>query len=89
MDYFDPQEERMRIYKKNELKKIICNKCGHLIIVENQVTKEDYFSAGKVWGYFSDKDGISHSFELCEKCYDMMIEGFELPVTEEEITEFM
>ena len=32
------------------------------------------------WGYFSKKDGETHSFDLCEECYDKWIGGFQIPV---------
>ena len=31
------------------------------------------------WGYFSEKDGESHSFDLCEACYDKLTAGFKIP----------
>ena len=41
------------------------------------------------WGYFSDKDGESHCFELCEKCYDMIVADFMIPVEITERTELL
>ena len=29
-----------------------------------------------MWGYFSDKDGEHHSWELCEQCYDRITSQF-------------
>ena len=34
--------------------------------------------------YFSHKDGVTHSFDLCEACYDKLIGTFAIPVTEKE-----
>ena len=34
------------------------------------------------WGYFSKKDTQRHQFDLCEDCYDEIIRGFAIPVTE-------
>ena len=48
----------MRQYHMQETKevtKIICNKCGKEIIVENGMTKEDTLSVQKRWGYFRKK----------------------------------
>ena len=36
----------------------------------------------QVIGYFSKKDGIRHRFDLCEDCYDKLVQGFVLPVEE-------
>ena len=41
------------------------------------------------WGYFSGKDGESHRFELCEKCYDMIVADFMIPVEITERTELL
>ena len=39
--------------------------------------------------YFSTKDGIRHTWDLCEACYDKMIQEFVLPVTETEKNELL
>ena len=56
------------------MKDIYCNVCGKKLFVEKGILKEDAFEAKKQWGYFSKKDGMLHSFVICEKCYDDMIE---------------
>ena len=58
--------------------KSICNCCGRVL------EQEEYINIEKQWGYFSNKDGILHSFVICEKCYDKMIDSFVIPP---EITE--
>lgn len=73
----------MRQYHMQETKevtKIICNKCGKEIVVENGMAKEDTLSVQKRWGYFSAKDNEKHTFDLCEACYDEMISNFQIPV---------
>ena len=52
------------------MKDIYCNVCGKKLFVEKGILKEDAFEAKKQWGYFSKKDGMLHSFVVCEKCYD-------------------
>ena len=52
------------------MKDIYCNVCGKKLFVEKGILKEDAFEAKKQWGYFSKKDGMLHSFVICEKCYD-------------------
>lgn len=64
---------------KKEVTKIICNQCGKEIPVVNGQAQEGVFSADFTWGYFSEKDGERHSFELCEECYDAMLKGFQIP----------
>ncbi|EOS38566.1 hypothetical protein D3Z53_07670 [Lachnospiraceae bacterium] len=62
-----------------EISKMICNQCGKEIPVVNGQAREGVFSADVTWGYFSEKDGERHSFELCEKCYDALLKGFRVP----------
>lgn len=73
----------MRQYKIQEIRevsKIVCNKCGKEIIVKNGMTEEEVLSVQKRWGYFSNKDNEVHEFDLCEECYDRLIETFKIPV---------
>lgn len=62
-----------------EISKMICNQCGKEIPVVNGQPREGVFSANVTWGYFSEKDGERHSFELCEECYDALLKGFRIP----------
>ena len=73
----------MRQYKmqeKKEVDKIVCNKCGKEILVENGVAEADMLSVQKRWGYFSNKDNDVHEFDLCEECYDKCIATFAIPI---------
>lgn len=77
----------MRQYQMKETKeinKIICNKCGKEISVKHGLEQEGVFRADYKWGYFSEKDGERHSFDLCESCYDEMLRGFSIPAEIEE-----
>lgn len=67
-----------------EISKMICNQCGKEIPVVDGQAREGVFSVDYSWGYFSDKDGERHSFELCEECYDTMLKGFHIPAEIEE-----
>ena len=62
------------------LKKVICNQCKKELEVTDQMALSEWLSVDKSWGYFSRKDGETHSFDLCEDCYDKLIKGFVLPV---------
>ena len=82
----------MRIYSENKKKEIIslfCNKCQKELTVEQGMVKEGYFSAETIFGYFSQKDGEKHSFDLCEECYDEIIAGFQIPEHVEELKELL
>ena len=67
----------MKQYKTKEIlevKKVICNKCGKEIVVEDMLQVE------KRWGYPSEKDNEDHSFDLCEQCYDEFTATFLIPI---------
>lgn len=75
----------MRQYQKEikeveSIEKIICNQCGKEILVSNGHEAEGVFQVDYVWGYFSEKDGERHSFDLCEACYDAFVRNFQIPV---------
>lgn len=55
---------------------VICNMCGEKI--ESQKYHDNYLSVKKTWGYGSTHDGETHAFELCEKCYDELLEKFKI-----------
>lgn len=57
-----------------------CNACGKKLILENGLLKEDVFKAVKEWGYFSKRDLEVHQFNICEECYDKLIESFVIPI---------
>lgn len=47
---------------------------------KNGILKEDGLFVVKEWGYFSEKDLQIHRFNLCEPCYDHLIQEFVVPV---------
>ena len=67
-----------------EVSRMICNRCGKEIPVVDGQAREGVFSVDYSWGYFSEKDGERHSFELCEECYDALLKGFRIPAEIEE-----
>lgn len=84
----------MRVYemgnkKANKLKVIYCNKCKKEIKITSDIMKEDVYHGEKEWGYFSNKDGQIHQFDLCEECYDEIISQFEIPVNTKRKKEFL
>ena len=82
----------MREYMENDnntVKKIVCNQCGKSLQVENGIVKEGVFRGVARWGFFSEKDGEIHDFDLCETCYDRMAGSFRIPVEKEEQTELL
>ena len=61
-----------------EMSRIICNKCGKEIPVIGGVPSEDTLEVEKRWGYFSMKDNQLDRFDLCEDCYDELVESFRI-----------
>lgn len=71
----------MRQYKTvqnecNQIEKILCNKCGKEILVCQGIPQEDVLEVEKRWGYFSHKDNRIDHFDLCEDCYDELVDSF-------------
>ena len=71
------------------LMRVVCNQCKKELKVENGDLKEGCFSADVNFGYFSQKDGTKHHFDLCEECYDKLVGQFPIPVEEYQSTELM
>ena len=59
---------------------IFCNCCVKQIRTDRDRIAEGVFSGHVQWGYFSEKDGEIHDFDLCEDCYDKWIASFQIPV---------
>ena len=63
-----------------KLMRVVCNQCKKELKVENGYLKEGCFRADVTFGYFSQKDGTKHRFDLCEECYDKLVAQFAIPV---------
>lgn len=68
------------IKEQKEITKVICNMCKKEIEVKNGMPEEEMLSVEKQWGYYSNKDGEKHSFDICEECYDKLVTSFAIPV---------
>jgi hypothetical protein len=72
----------MRKYETDsgsKLESAVCNKCGKSLTVERGMIKEGYFSVDTGFGYFSKKDGCRHKFDLCEECFDELVDSLSVP----------
>ncbi len=69
--------------------RIFCNQCGKELKLEEGIVREGYFTADVTFGYFSNKDGMRHRWDLCEQCYDALIRSFQIPVEEIEENELV
>ena len=80
----------MRVYdEKRKLKKIICNSCGCEAEASNEIVKKDFLSVRKDWGYFSERDGETDRWDLCETCYQRIVSEFKIKVQVSDTTELM
>lgn len=66
------------ISEKEEVYDILCNMCGESIGKDTYGNFSDYLSVNKEWGYLSSKDGQGHQFDLCEDCYNNLIDKFKI-----------
>lgn len=72
------RQYRTELEATNKIEKIICNKCGKEILVCRGVPQEDVLEVEKRWGYLSKKDNQVDRFDLCEDCYDELVESFRI-----------
>lgn len=82
----------MRVYldeKDKELVTVICNQCGKELWIENGILKEECIHVVHDFGFFGQRDGETHSFDLCEECYNKVIAKFQLPVQKQERKELL
>ena len=57
---------------------IICDACKKEIRKNIFNEFDEYYHIEKEWGYHSDKDGRKDSFDICEECYDKMLNSINL-----------
>ena len=77
------------MYKEDKIIIAVCNKCGRTWNSDADLAKEGGCTVKIDWVYFSNKDGETHQFCLCEDCYDEMIKKFRIPVHVSERTELL
>ena len=68
---------------------LFCNMCGREIRMEKNQAREGILAVEQTWGYFSEKDGEIHSFDLCEQCYDCLTAQFKIPLSVKKQTEYL
>lgn len=72
----------MRTYinkKETRLNSVVCNCCKKEFLVENGILKDECIHISHDFGYFSNRDGETQSFDLCEDCYVKLTEKFLIP----------
>ena len=66
-----------------------CNCCGKELKYDHDLLVDAAVCFTADWGYFSEKDGETHRFCLCESCYDRITKTFHIPVEVSERTELL
>lgn len=80
----------MRKYKKSgQLETVICNCCGKKLVVERGILREGAIEISHAWDFFSEKDGEIHRWDMCESCYDNLLNEFRIEPDIEEQVEFI
>jgi hypothetical protein len=67
----------MKRYKKvlrNKVDDVLCDACGKSCKKLEDPPCFEYGTLESVWGYFSKKDGDKTSCDLCEDCFDKVLE---------------
>lgn len=62
-----------------ELVDVTCDRCG-LSCRDKIDMNLEYAEMKAMWGYGSGKDCERHKIQLCEKCYDEMVETMKIKV---------
>jgi ribosomal-protein-alanine N-acetyltransferase len=74
---------------ENNRQELLCNKCGKVLRSERGIAYEDYIYIRKDWGYFSQKDGKTQCFLLCESCVEQIARDFAIPASLEDTKELL
>lgn len=82
----------MRRYEQGNSNNVIeamCNMCGRNIKIQKGMITDGVMSIEYRWGYFSDFDGQTHSFDICQDCYKKLEKKFVIPIDREETNEML
>lgn len=69
--------------RQTAIKEIMCNMCGRFSKKNELGYFEEFVEVNKKWGYHSEFDGETHSFEMCPDCYKKLIDKFAVQITRE------
>ena len=67
----------MKTYKKKSVKsldKIYCDSCGKDCTITEPVHEHEYAELNATWGYFSQQDGQQFDIQLCETCFNEVLD---------------
>lgn len=82
----------MRKYEQNgsnNVTEAMCNMCGRSIKIQNGMITDGVLSIDYKWGYFSDFDGQTHSFDICQDCYKKLEKKLIIPIEKTDTNELL
>ena len=53
------------------------------------ILKDQFFSVNQTWGYFSEHDGETDYWDLCQDCYKKLVQSFQIEPDVSEAAELM
>lgn len=68
----------MRTYKQKTIKvfdNIYCDVCGISCTITEPCIEHEYAKIEATWGYFSHQDGTQYDIELCEHCFNEVLQS--------------
>lgn len=60
--------------KKKVIDQIICDCCGQSCTMNEPFDEHEYATLEATWGYFSNQDGTQYNIELCESCFNDVLQ---------------
>ena len=67
----------MKTYKKKSVQvvhEILCDSCGKNCTITEPCHEHEYAEISATWGYFSNQDGLQYDIQICETCFNEVID---------------
>lgn len=65
----------MKTYKLTKVvDQVLCDSCGESCTITEPVHDHEYATIKATWGYFSNQDGTQYDIQVCEKCFNEVID---------------
>lgn len=67
----------MKLYTEKTVQSIdsiYCDGCGKTCTITEPVHEHEYGTIEATWGYFSNQDGTQYDIQICEKCFNEVID---------------
>lgn len=67
----------MKLYAEKTIQaidSIYCDACGKSCTITEPVHEHEYATIESTWGYFSNQDGTQYDIQICESCFNEVID---------------